>query len=138
MKTVKINSSENVFVYGTSYTQNKSNDSNPINLNPTTWLKTQMLIQKGIHEYPEDILQWPSVRALVDNEKITVSKGTGSEPTPEEAAAVKAVEKAEEMRDEEEKTESKKKARKKRLEDIADKLEEKQLEEAVKGNGRQE
>lgn len=133
MKIITINSSRDIFVYGTSYTQNKSSDQRPLNLNTVTWLRTKIKIKSGIHNYPAEIKDWDTVKALANVKILTVSAPFEGELEDDESkAAVESKVKADQLEQQEKIEAKKKQMRKAKLEELADKAVEKQYEEAAK------
>jgi hypothetical protein len=120
MKIVTINSNQDLYVLGTSITSNPATENKPLNPNPL-WTKTRILIQKGIHDYPAEIKDWDTIKALAKNFIITigeVKEGELTDLTMEEA--VKNKKQAESIAKEEKAVTDKKKARKQKLEELAD------------------
>lgn len=137
MKVVTINSNRDIFVYGTSYTQNKINEDGPqtLNLNTTTWLKTKILIKQGIFEYPAEVKDWATIKALEKAHALTVSQPhDGDVSDQKDLEAIDAKAKARRLEEEENAQFKKLKARKAKLNELADKAAEKQLEELSKIN----
>lgn len=135
MKTITINSIRDYFVFGTNYTQNNTAEDsvNQLNLNPTTWTDTQILIRKGIHTYPSEIAEWDSVKTLLKSGNITISDSDGNADEAD-IKAVKAVEKAEKL-EEAEKSETKRRQTKKKImSDLGDSLLEKAMKDNVEQN----
>lgn len=133
MATITINSTHDYFVFGTCYTQNQTTEDsmNKLNLNPTTWTDTQILIRKGIHSYPSEIREWDSVKTLVKAGVITISEGATDDVNPNDLSAVKAVEKAEVLENEEKAETKRRNSKKKIMSDLGDSL----LEKAMNENG---
>lgn len=133
MKLITINSNANYFVYGTTFTQNNAKEEaeNQLNLNPTTWTNTKVLIKQGINTYPAEMKDWVSVKALVNAHLITISDYADGVATSEDTAAVNAVKKASVLESEQKAEEERRKAKKKVLSDLGNSL----LEKAVKENG---
>lgn len=134
MKLITINSDHDYFVYKTGYTQNNAAEDaqNKLNLNPSTWTKTEIHIKAGIATYPAEIRDWSTVQALVKAKAITISEGGEGEASSEDAAAV-AAGKDSERKEHEEKAENRRReAKKKIMSDLGNSL----LEKAVNENGK--
>lgn len=89
-----------------------------------TWPKATVLIREGVGNYPVQILEWPTVQALVKDNILTV--GEKVEKVTDEAMA-----KAEELELNLEEIRPKRKSRKKKLEEIAEETSEEVPEEVV-------
>lgn len=135
-KIITINSNRNIFVFGSAYSQNTPTDGQKINLNTSTWTKTRILIEKGIHTYPAEIASWDTVKSLEESGVLTISAPKDGEPNPKDVQAVQAVAKAKELEKEEKARDKKANARKAKLEELADKAVEKQYEDALKEEGK--
>ena len=99
MKLVRINSSINVFVYGTGFSRNTPNANSDFNVNASTWLGTKVLIKQGIHTYPAEVAEWANVKALEAKAILSVSPCADGEP--ETADDKVAVAKVDELKKEE-------------------------------------
>lgn len=130
-KVVTINSSINIYVLGTSYTQNNGDERNKVALNPSSWMNTSILINQGIHDYPCEIASWASVQALVSQRLITISEAHEGSAKVEDENAVKAKEKADEEQKEEKIANTKKRMRKAKLDELADIAVENEFKKAV-------
>lgn len=131
MKIVTIHSNQDLYVLGTFITSNPSTESKPMNPNPI-WTKTRILIKTGVHDYPAEIKDWDTIKALAKNFIITigeVKEGELTDVTMEEAVKVKK--QAESIAKEEKIANDKKKARKQKLEELADLSLEKQYKESL-------
>lgn len=136
MKTITINSMHDYFVFGTCYCQNQTNEdsTNKLNLNPTTWTDTQILIKQGIHSYPSEIKEWDSIKALVKAGVITISDGNGDGASVEDINAVNAVKKAEKLEEAEEAETKRRNTKKKIMSELGDSLLEKAMKDNVEQN----
>jgi hypothetical protein len=136
MKLITINSVGDYFVYGTSFTKNsaKEDDNNQINLNPTTWTNTKVLIKKGIATYPAEMADWNSVKALVAAHVITISNYADGNAETNDVAAVNAAKKAEKEEAEQNAEIERRKAKKKIISNLGDSLLEKAVNENVEKN----
>ena len=136
MKTINIYSTRDLFVYGTSYTKDenagKETNGSP-RLNSTTWTKTQVFIKKGEGDYPVEILGWDVVKSLIASKVLILGQekenGVVDEKTAQ-AVANKAKADVEEKEEKRVNVRAKKKASK--LEELADKMLDKQLEDIAK------
>lgn len=99
MKLVRINSSVNVFVYGTGFSRNTPNANSDFNVNASTWLGTKVLIKQGIHTYPAEIAEWSNVKALEAKAVLSISPCADGEPETEDDKT--AVVKTDELKKEE-------------------------------------
>lgn len=133
MKLVRINSSVNIFVYGTGFSRNTPNANSDFNVNSSTWLGTKVLIRQGIHTYPAEIAEWENVKALERKAVLSVSPCADGEP--ENTDDEKAVEQVKELKKEEKVQNEQEKLLKKRnasMKTLATAIVEKEL---VKQNG---
>lgn len=64
---------------------------NKLRINPN-WQNAGILILKGKGVYPAEIAEWPTVKALVANEKFTINKDTKLENVSDEKQVAKAKE----------------------------------------------
>lgn len=132
-KVVTINSKENRYVYGTSYTENviDSNGNQRMNLNPTTWLNTRILIKAGIFDYPAEIKDWDSVKSLEKSKLLTISEEHDGSSLDEDTNAIAATELAEEKKTAEKEVVEKKKRKAKKLEELAEAQLDSELEKLI-------
>lgn len=132
MKLITIQSNDNFKVYAGNVTRdNTADDSKTYALNPE-WTKTGVLIKKGIHTYPAEMKDWPSVKSL-EGKVLTVSSTEIGTPEEEDVKAVQEAKKNAELGKaqaiQREVKEEKRKAKAK--------LEESLLERAMKENVKQ-
>lgn len=127
MKTIKISSTKDLFVYGTAYTENKMAGKDGLSLNPSTWTGTQIHIIKGVGTYPSEIKEWATIKSLVKSNVIVISEeGEGVVSTEQETAVANKV-KADNLQVEEEKKTIRAKKKASKLEELADKMLDNQL-----------
>lgn len=119
MKTITINSDNDYFVYGTSYSQAvKDEHTNTVN-NSSTWTGTRVLIHKGIATYPAEIAEWKSVKALQNAMRLTISPSVnGTITDAEDTEAVETVKKAEALRKKDKIAQEQAEAKKKAQDDL--------------------
>mgnify|MGYP007043619624 CR=1 FL=1 len=132
-----INSNSDYFVYGTNYTQNilgKDDDAIKMNLNPNTWINTQVHIMKGIHSYPAEIAEWSSVKSLVNAFAITISPSGNGEARQEDIKAVNEAKNAKALEKNELAELERRNLKAKKLKELGDRL----VEKAVMENGKDE
>lgn len=132
MKLVTINSSINCAVFGTAFAANRKTEGKPFNPDPSTWTKTRVNILTGIHNYPAEIADWMSVKALVASQKMTISAPfEGNDADSRLVEAVNRKKLADKLEKEEKIQNKKEKARKNKLEELADLAVEKQYKEII-------
>lgn len=132
MKLVTINSSINCAVFGTAFAANRKTEGKLFNPDPSTWTKTRVNILTGIHNYPAEIADWMSVKALVASQKMTISVPfEGNDADSQLVEAVNRKKLADKLEKEEKIQNKKEKARKNRLEELADLAVEKQYKEII-------
>lgn len=64
-----------------------------LKVNPL-WPKLTVLIRQGVHWYPSEIAEWPTVKALVEDKVLTIGEFSDSCEEQEETQATKDVLKA--------------------------------------------
>lgn len=106
------------------FTNYESDIANRMKVSPS-WPKAMILIREGVGNYPKDILEWPTVQALVKDNILTI----GQEVEEHDEQKVHEAEELK-MNLEEIKPKKSRKSRKK-LEEIADETAEEQAEEKV-------
>lgn len=132
MKLVTINSSINCGVFGTAFAANRKTEGKAFNPDPSTWTKTKVNISVGIHNYPAEIAEWTSVKALVAAQKMTISAPFEGDNVDSNVISAVNQKKLADKLEKEEKIQNKKdKARKNKLEELADLAVEKQYQAAV-------
>lgn len=132
MKLVTINSSINCAVFGTAFAANRKTEGKAFNPDPSTWTKTKVNISMGIHNYPAEVADWTSVKALVAAQKMTISAPfEGDQVDNQLVAAVNQKKLADKLEKEEKVQNKKEKARKNKLEELADLAVEKQYKEII-------
>lgn len=132
MKLVTINSSINCAVFGTAFAANRKTEGKAFNPDPSTWTKTKVNISVGIHNYPAEVADWTSIKALVAAQKMTISAPfEGDQVDNQTVAAVNQKKLADKLEKEEKIQNKKEKARKNKLEELADLAVEKQYKEII-------
>lgn len=123
MKVITINSTQNVFVYGTAYTQSlDKGNKEGMNINPSTWVNTKVLIKQGIFDYPEELASWESVKSLEKAKVLSIGASYESDEKVEDEVvnAVKAKETADTLEKEEKATTARKAKKRTKLEELAE------------------
>ena len=105
------------------FTNYESDIANRLKVSPS-WPKAMVLIREGVGNYPKQIVEWPTVQALIKDNIITI--GEDVEETNEEK-----IHEAEELAQNLEEIKPKRQRRsRKKLDDIAeDQVEEEKVEE---------